>query len=291
MNLVNMENWDVEGRPRKPAIVGIGAQKAGTTWLSQILSQHPRIWLPPFKEAQFFNARFVPEHMQWLPWHFRRGKLNILKRYETRNQPVSPELERYLDRVTREPMFTNHWYKQLFAPAPADCLPLDVTPEYSTLPPEGVEFVARFLHRSKFIYILRHPVDRAISQLKMNLTRWRRKPATIDDWMVEIQDPVLLDRGDYETYVPRWQSHFGPDQLLILPFGMIRRDPLGLMRRVESFAGLAPHDYANLGAPVFAGPKGFVVPDPVRAALRVKLESQFDFLERSFPKEFVDMIR
>ncbi|WP_294928670.1 sulfotransferase [uncultured Paracoccus sp.] len=291
MNLVDMDSWDAQGRPRKPAIVGIGAQKAGTTWLSQILSQHPRIWVPPFKEAQFFNARYIPQHMQWLPWHFRRAKLNIRKRYDARGQETPHELGKYLDRITREPMFTNHWYKQLFAPAPESALPMDVTPEYSTLPEEGVEFVAKFLHRSKFIYILRHPVDRAISQLKMNLTRGRRKPRSIAEWMEEIGDPVLLDRGDYETYIPRWRRHFDEKRLLILPFGMIRRDPLGFMRRIEAFTGLEPHDYTGLGTQVFAGPKGMAVPDEVRAALRARLESQFAFLERSFPPGFVDQMR
>lgn len=284
-------DWDTEGKPRKPAVVGIGAQKAGTTWLSQMLGQHPKIWTPPFKEVQFFNARFIPEHQKWLPWHFRRSKLNIQKRYLSRGEEIPAELDRYLERIAREPMFTNHWYKQVFAPAPKGSMTLDVTPEYSTLPAEGVEFVAKFLKRSKFVYIIRHPVDRAISQMKMNITRAGRKPASLDDWMAEVEDPVLLDRGDYAAYVPRWRQHFGEDRLLILPFGMIGRDPLGVMRRVEAFLGLDSHDYRNLGNKVFASAGGLSVPDPARARLRARLEDQFAFLEAHFPREFVGMIR
>lgn len=286
-----MMKWDSEGRPRKPAIVGIGAQKAGTTWLSQMLSQHPRVWAPPFKEVQFFNARFIPEHQKWLPWHFRRSKLNIAKRFEGQGREMPADMRLYLDRITRPPMFTNHWYKQVFAPAPADTLPMDVTPEYSTLPVEGVDFLARFLHRSKFIYLVRHPVDRAISQMKMNISRARRKPATDADWLAEVEDPVLMDRGDYMTYMPRWNHHFSSQQLLYLPYGMIRRDPLGVMRRVEAFLGLAAHDYRNLGSRVFPGPKGLVVPDSARARLREKLDPQFDWLESQFPTEFNALLR
>ena len=284
-------NWDPEGKPRKPDFLGIGAQKAGTTWLSQMLGQRPDIWTPPFKEVQFFNHRFIEEHRKWLPWHYRRAQQNIQKRWDAQGKEMPPELARYLQRITREPMFTNHWYKQVFAPTPADARGIDVTPEYSTLPEEGVEFVAKFLPQAKFIYIIRHPVDRAISQLKMNLSRARRQPKSMDDWLAEIEDPVLLDRGDYQTYVPRWNAHFGSDRLLYLPFGMIARDPLGLLRRIEEFLELAPHDYRDPGKKVFASTGGLSVPDKARARLREKLEPQFDFLDRSFGQEFTSQFR
>jgi hypothetical protein len=38
-----------------PGFIGIGAQKAGTTWLYKMLAQNPSIWLPPFKEVHFFD--------------------------------------------------------------------------------------------------------------------------------------------------------------------------------------------------------------------------------------------
>ena len=283
--------WDPEGKPRKPDLLGIGAQKAGTTWLSQMLSQHPDVWAPPFKEAQFFNHRFIEEHRKWLPWHFRRSKLSIQKRFAARGETIPPDMIRYLDRITREPMFTNHWYKLVFAPAPAGSRSIDVTPEYSTLPEEGVAFIAKFLPQAKFIYIIRHPVDRAISQLKMNLTRARRKPRTVEDWLAEVEDPVLMDRGDYMTYVPRWNAHFGPDRLLYLPFGMIARDPVGFLRRVENHLDLKPHDYRNIGAKVFASDSSLSVPNEARIRLREKLEPQFEFLDRTFGAEFGGQFR
>jgi len=286
-----LPKWDAEGRPKKPLIVGIGAQKAGTTWLSQMLTQHPQVWIPPFKEVQFFNHRFVPEHRQWLPWHFRRARQNQEKRYAARGLPFPPELDAWLGRITRGEMFTNHWYKQVFAPAPEDTQPCDITPEYSTLPDEGVQFVADFLPRARFIYIIRHPVDRAVSQLKMNLTRKNRKPRGVEAWLAEIEDPVLYDRGDYATYVPRWTSRFGADRLLILPFGAIAANPGGFMRRVETHCGLEPHAYQNLAAKVFAGNAELSVPAEARAVLRERLEPQFAFIEATFGKDFAAQIR
>lgn len=284
-------NWNPDGKPRKPDFLCIGAQKAGTTWLSQMLSQHPDLWTPPFKEVQFFNHRFIEEHRNWLPWHYKRAKVNIQKRYDARDEEVPHEIRRYLNRVTREPMFTNHWYKFVFSPAPAHAHPIDVTPEYSTLPDEGVDFVAKFLPDAKFVYIIRHPVDRAISQLKMNLVRARRKPASVEEWLAEVEDPVLMDRGDYLSYVPRWNARFGPDRLLYMPFGLIARDPLTFLRRVEEFFGLAPFDYRDMGSKVFSSGQGLSVPDKARGRLREKLEPQFAFLEETFGKEFVAQFR
>ena len=291
MNQLSQLDWDPEGKPRKPRIIGIGAQKAGTSWLSEMLSQHPKIWTPPFKEVQFFNHRFVPEHRQWLPWHYRRSKENLVKRYLAKNQPMRPELVKYLEDITSGQMFTENWYRRIFAPAPKGTRPIDITPEYSTLPDAGVKFMADFLPNAQFIYILRHPVDRAISQLKMNLRRAGRTPVTIEDWMTEIDDPVLLDRGDYAAYLPRWQKHFGPDRLLVLPFGRIAREPESLIRQVETFLGLPAAEYKGLRRKVFASPDGISVPDKARAALRAKLEPQFAYLEEHLDAGFLQDLR
>lgn len=283
--------WDAQGKPRKPRIIGIGAQKAGTSWLSEMLAQHPKIWTPPFKEVQFFNHRFIPEHRDWLPWHYRRSKENLVRRHLAKNIPIAPEMAEYLARITSGKMFTDSWYRGIFAPAPAGTRPIDITPEYSTLPDEGVDFVRDFLPQAQFIYIIRHPVDRAISQLKMNLKRKGRTPQTTADWLAEVEDPVLLDRGDYATYLPRWQARFGPDRLLVLPFGRIARDPVGLIREVETFLGLPAAEYLGLGKKVFAAPGGLSVPDEARAVLRDKLEPQFAYLEAAMPQAFMDDLR
>ena len=222
---------------------------------------------------------------------FKRARQNQEKRYAAKGEAMPPALDAYLDRITRGEMFTNHWYKQVFAPAPEGTAPCDITPEYSTLPDEGVEFVTEFLPQARFIYIIRHPVDRAISQLKMNLTRKKKTPKGVEAWLAEIDDPVLYDRGDYATYVPRWTSRLPADRLLILPFGLIARDPAGVMSRVESFCGLAPHVYRGLNAKVFAANAELSVPSEARAKIRERLEPQFAFLAATFDAEFNRLIR
>lgn len=285
------EKWNPDGAPKKPSIIGIGAQKAGTTWLSQMLAQNPGVWAPPLKEAQFFSHNFDVDHRKWVPWHFRRGRQNLEKQYAARGQALPAHIGAWFDRAGAGRMFTNHWYKTLFANAPDGTQPMDVTPEYSTLSDEGVDAVAKLLPRTRFIYIIRHPVDRAISQLKMNLTRHRRHPRTLAEWMREIEDPVLMNRGDYASYVPRWNARFGADRLLYIPFGNIASAPLDTLRRIEAFTGLPRGDYAQPERKVFASNAALSVPEPARAALRERLAPQFAFLDAAFPADFVARIR
>ena len=40
---------------RKVNFIGIGVQKAGTSWLAKCLNEHPDIYIHKKKEAHFFN--------------------------------------------------------------------------------------------------------------------------------------------------------------------------------------------------------------------------------------------
>lgn len=44
--------------------LGIGAQKAGTTWLHAMLSQHPMLKLPPAKELHYWDKQFPQAPVQ-----------------------------------------------------------------------------------------------------------------------------------------------------------------------------------------------------------------------------------
>lgn len=280
---------DPAGRPRKPGALCIGAQKAGTSWLAQMLGQHPQVWIPPFKEVQYFNHLFIPGHRRWIGWHYRQKFQEIRDRHARAGQPVPPGLDAYLHDVTRGKMFHNQWYKRVFAPAPPDAVPMDLTPEYSTLPDEGVDHVAGFLPGVRVIYLIRHPVDRALSQLGMNLHREGRRPATLADWMAEIDNPVLYERGDYAAYLPRWQARF-PD-LLVLPFGRIARDPQAVMDAVGSHLGLGPWSYANLTDKVFAARHPLSVPPQAIAALEARIAPQLAFLADHLGADFATETR
>lgn len=281
--------FDPEGKPRKPGLLCIGAQKSGTSWLAQMLGQHPQIWIPPFKEVQFFNYRFLPGHRRWIGWHYRNKPDEIRKRHAMRGFEMPAELDAYLDGLVTGQMFHNHWYKRVFAPAPPHAIAADFTPEYSGLPEEGVDFVAEFLPKTRIIYLIRHPVDRAISQLKMNLSREKRHPASLEEWLAEVENPVLDERGDYARYLPRWRKRF-PD-MLVLPYGRIARDPADLIAEIEDYLQIGPYLYHGLGNRVFVAPKGFAPPPEAIARLSERLAPQIAFLNAEMGADFTALIR
>lgn len=281
--------FDPEGQPRKPGALCIGAQKAGTSWLAQMLGQHPQIWIPPFKEVQYFNHLHVPEHRRWIGWHYRNKPQEIRERHARRAVPLEPALDDYLRAITSGRMFHNQWYKRVFAPAPAHATPMDFTPEYSTLPEAGVDAVRALLPQARVIYLIRHPVDRAVSQLRMNLRREGRVPRTVADWLAEVANPILDERGDYAAYLPRWQARY-PD-MLVLPFGQIARAPHAVMDAVEAHLGLGPGFYADLDRKVFAAAPGLMPPPEALAALESRLAPQLTFLHDRLGSDFVDRLR
>jgi hypothetical protein len=46
---------NLEGRT---FLLGVGAQKAGTSWLYRYLKSHPEIFMSPIKEMHFFGTRY-----------------------------------------------------------------------------------------------------------------------------------------------------------------------------------------------------------------------------------------
>ena len=85
--------------------------------------------------------------------------------------------------------------------------------------------------------------------------------------------------------MPRWKAHFAADDLLFLPYGRVARDPVGLMREVEDFLGLAPHDYPRLDERVHKTRK-LAVPERIVARLADRLETQTAFVRAEFGPDF-----
>jgi hypothetical protein len=59
-----------------PEFLGIGAQKAGTTWLFENLRHHPDLFLPPVKEVHYFDVDYRRPLRTYLE-QFRPGRGKI----------------------------------------------------------------------------------------------------------------------------------------------------------------------------------------------------------------------
>src|SRR5271154_1831472 len=106
---------------RFPDFLGIGVQKAGTTWLDRALRNHPQIWLPPFKELHYFNGLHIRKHQNFAARGRTARAKAILDRYLARNAPHrrNQEYLNYLQQLIQGPP-TDAWYARIFSLASPD---------------------------------------------------------------------------------------------------------------------------------------------------------------------------
>jgi len=273
-----------------PSFICIGAQKAGTSWLFVQFRKHPDIWMPPIKELHFFDHCYVEKNRKWTKNHIQAGVLNCLTYHLTdrNNKNTKPDWSyvKYLVDMAAHQPFTDAWYARCYNRAQAKIkICGDITPEYSTIPEEGIEHIKRLMPEVKIFYIIRDPVDRALSQIRMNIERRQMMPdeskllLMCDEWDID-------NRGDYMTYIPRWQKHFNEKKLLILPYGKIKIDGKIFIQQIENFIGVSNFDGYDFVTKIHETKK-ISIPESVIEKLTVRYAPQREFIEKNFGQEFL----
>ncbi len=271
-----------------PDFLCIGAQKAGTTWLHKMLQGHRDVFLGPFKEYQFFNSLFVPRHRRWTGWHVKMSLEKSIRNHLDQKGPTHFQfLKRLVTLGEDEFMFSEDWYRLIYTtPGAIGKIKGDITPEYCTIPEHGIEYVQKLLGPVPVVYIIRDPLSRALSQLRMNINRKKtdQKP-TKDEWLQLVDDWDIANRGDYQTNITRWLAKYPNDKLLFIPYRDISTDPISVLRRVEAHIGLPAGEYPDAGERIHEGAK-IVVPDNATAKMRELVEPQYAFLNKQFGSDF-----
>lgn len=275
-----------------PDFLIIGAQKSATSWLYSVLREHPHIWMPPVKELSFFNRigqdGALPE----------KTMQRMAKRlYKERQKGGDQQLITYLWKLKKFPKADLNFYKFAFSwPVEDGAIKGEATPNYLEMSDEQVATTREILGPGKrIILMVRDPFDREISQLRMWVSRAEAdggKVEAIEDWHA-LYDAILAQApcGDYRNGIPRWQKHFGAENLLIRPFGRVKRDPDNLIREIESFLGVAHFEaYSRLNEPKYVTAK-VEIPAEILERVRVKIAGQLDYLTETFGPAFVALTK
>lgn len=274
-----------------PTLLCIGAQKAGTTWLFEQLQHHPGVWMPPVKELHFFDHLYIEANRSWTSQHIRKPVQKLLAKHLHDPATVDWSYVSYLADLAAKDLFTEDWYRRAFdRPRARDRVACDITPAYCAIGPEGVDHVARLLPGVRILYIVRDPVQRALSQLRMNVDRAHRLRPSEAQMLEMARDPAIANRGDYLSNIPRWLARFERSRLLFVPFGDIRDDPAGAMRTIEDFSGLKRFSGYRFADPVHPTRK-IEIPDSVVQYFAATLAPQYEFLRTHFGEEFVGRSR
>ncbi len=136
-------------------------------------------------------------------------------------------------------------YRSLFPSDRRDRWTGDISPLYF-MDPEAPARIREAMPGARVILGVRQPTDWVISFHSQLLTHSRNPPRLEEvcegfEWEVEDRKvPTAIRSGFIPSRLQAYAEAFG-DQLFLYSFGMLRRDPLGLLQCVERFLNLTPH--------------------------------------------------
>jgi hypothetical protein len=264
-----------------PDFLGIGAQKAGTTWLHAQCCEHPDIWVPPIKEVHYFDratsypspqdlatspplARWFGKHDWERPRMLRGAREMWGNLREGDRERLAWNWKWYFGR------YDDRWYRSLF-PSHEDCpISGEITPEYSILEPEDVARIHALNPEIKLIFLLRNPIERSWSSVRYNSSLGfnRINLDSHDDVIAEMRSNRLTRRCDYERTLETYLAHFPARQILIGFFDAIRDQPGALLDGVWDFLGARKLEQATESVnKVFNDSPGREMPAQVREVL------------------------
>lgn len=138
-------------------VLGIGAQKSGTSWVYRYLEQNPNFRSGVKKEYHIWDALEIPL--------FRRNLVRFPKNMIGAS--------RYRYRMQTDPNFYFSYFESLLS-KDTDIV-ADVTPSYSMLKVDTLRRIKDEFNKRgiefKCVFLVRDPIERCRSAVKMNLNR------------------------------------------------------------------------------------------------------------------------
>ena len=184
--------------------IGIGAPKCGTTWLSAQLEAHPQIGFAPDKEIYYFADTIL-----------RRIAGKELRCFERGDA----------------------WYHEQF-PAAVGAVSSrgEFCPSY-LYSEEAATRIATYRPDIKLLLCLRPPTEMIYSWY------WYNRNAVVaslpESFAEMMENPFLRDLGCFAQHLKPYLDRFQAQNILVVQFDAIRRDPDRARQRTYEFLGVA----------------------------------------------------
>ena len=231
--------------------MGIGAARAGTTWLWSILNQHPNIWMPPIKELHYFDRsldypspsvladdRFIDRLFGTGKHHASFRKLFIQSIGKSILIPQKWGDMRWKLRYFLG-TYNDNWYLSLFDIRKKATLG-EITPAYSILSRKDIQHISELFPELKVIYLIRNPVDRAWSGIRYRWSKGTLDINNLEEVIRIIESPSQAYRSDYFRTIQNWSACFPKKQILICFFDDIVTQPQQLIKKILTFLNVDP---------------------------------------------------
>jgi len=273
----------------------VGATKAGTSWLYRYLHDHPDCAMPAVKEAHYWDTFDADDLEKQLVFYrvrlreMRDTKLdaadagrgwqveNLDRRINEMKALVAVlEGDRADDRAYLGWMLDGRTDGQIVG---------DMTPNYATLSDDMIARMRDAAPASKFIFLIRDPLDRLWSHISMQARRQRQAHEVYEKKSNNIlyrmlnrgQETHILERGDYPKIIRKLRRLI-PEGRLLIQFAEDLFTPLGL-KRVCDFLGIATVK-PEVQQPVHRGPE-VVMLDKLRPRALGLLNEHYEWVARN----------
>ncbi len=245
----------------------VGAAKAGTSWLHRQLSDHPECHFRAVKELHYFSSfdRDAVDgniaRVEAIRERLRAGVEGDLTAPQLANKVRQlAHVGHYLE-VLRLGYEDRDAYLAYLNHGCGDARVIgEMTPAYSLLSERRLGAMARIAQDVRFIYLLRDPVERLWSHVRMIAGRWAAHPGEVAERagnilrrVVQGREDQIARRSDYARALARLSAAIDPARLLVAIYeDMFSGDGLA---RICVFLGIAPRppDLARVvhgGAPL-----------------------------------------
>lgn len=270
-----------------PKFLCVGAQKAGTTWLYSVLKHHPEVFVPMVKELHYFIKTSATAEDDWRHKILLSETIRVCNEYIHRERAtLRPGFVQYILSIGAEDRFTDAWYERVYSAAPENALCGDITPGYFQMGEEGISRVRALLGDVKIIVILRDPVERLWSEVRMKAfeTNQRIDQVYWTDEYTQGPNP----NADYQNYLPIWREHYDDAQLGVFNYHALARDPHAFYQAILDFLKVAP-DEENPMVDQFAfkGPDA-TMSDDILGHMTKLMGPQTEYMKDAFGENWKD---
>lgn len=271
-------------------VLGLGAQKAGTSWLHDYLAASPSS-APAFRKEMHVWDGLDLASEAWMRERVLTRATRALARFQ-RGESRPPDVGAvrqagfYLD-----PAGYFDYYAGLLGGSQR--LTLDITPSYALLTPERLRdihdhFRSRGI-RVVPVFLLRDPVERIWSMVRMNQHRRPDDfPGPSSDWVARLHardDHALRTR--YELTLAAMDQAFGPEAAWVGFYEELFSDPV-----LADLCGRLGIDFhpPRTDVVINSAPRGEELPEELVARVAAHFAPTYRDVRRRFGVERVDAL-
>ena len=234
----------------------VGATKAGTTWLYRYLHDHPECAMPAVKEAHYWDT-FLADKLekQLVAFRVRLREMRAAKKdaqdegrgwqVENMDRRIN-EMKALIAALEGDRVNDSDYAAWLMNGREDAKVVADITPNYATLSDDDLARMRDLSPNTKFLYLIRDPLDRLWSHIRMQARRQRQEHEKYAKKSNNIlyrilnrgQETHILERGDYPKIIRKLRRVI-PEGRLLIQFAEDLFTPQGLAR-VCAFLGITP---------------------------------------------------